>query len=69
MPTNDDQKITLDIPPRIHAKLTEIAGFRSLEEWARNVLIRAAEEAQPSLTRSALWRSDRGAWAQQNQED
>ena len=59
--------INLDIPPRISAKLAEIAGFRSLEEWARSVILRAAEEAQPSLRRSALWRSDIAAWAQQNE--
>ncbi len=62
VPIPDGAAINLPVPPRIHAKLAEIAGFRSVEEWALSALIRAAEEAQPSLARSALWRGDVTSW-------
>ena len=61
-PADETSGIHLDIPPRISAKLAEIAGVRSLDEWARNALIRAAEDAAPSLTRSAMWRGDVAGW-------
>lgn len=55
-------EIHLTVPPRIHAKLAELAGFRTVEDWVRSVIIRAAEEVEPPLTRSSLWRGDVSAW-------
>jgi hypothetical protein len=58
----DNPVISLTVPPRVYAKLAQIAGFSSVEDWARNALIRAAEEASPSLAGSGMWHMDTGAW-------
>jgi len=63
IPIPDGNAINLAVPSRIHAKLAEIAGFSSVQDWARSVILRAAEEASPNLKRSGLWRSDVSAWA------
>jgi hypothetical protein len=54
--------ISLPVPPRIYAKLKQIAGYRSVEEWARSALIAAAEEASPDLASSRMWSMDTGEW-------
>ncbi len=61
-------EIHLAIPPRIRAKLEEIAGFTPLDAWVRNLIIRAAEEAQPSLKRSGLWHMHVSEWGSRDDE-
>jgi len=51
----DAPEIRLPVPPRVYAKLKEIAGYRSVEDWARSALVDAAEEASPSLRDSRMW--------------
>jgi hypothetical protein len=62
VPIPENPVIILPVPPRIYAKLKEIAGYRSVEEWARGALIDAAEEASPSLRSSGMWRGDTSEW-------
>lgn len=58
----DVPEIRLPVPPRVYAKLKEIAGCRSVEDWARTALVDAAEEASPSLRGSGMWHMDTGKW-------
>ena len=58
----DNPVISLPVPPRIYAKLKELAGYRSVEEWARGALIDAAEEASPSLRSSGMWSMHTSEW-------
>ena len=60
--TPDIPEIRLPVPPRVYAKLKEIASYRSVEDWARSALVAAAEEASPSLTSSGMWSMDTSAW-------
>lgn len=55
-------------PPRVRAELEKIAlglGHRSLEDWARFLLVHAAEEARPSLKGSGMWSRDTSQWYDQ----
>lgn len=61
--------LVLSVPAPVHGKLTEIAGSQSPEEWARNVLIRAMEEAQPSLRTSGLWNLHKSSWYDQDTKE
>jgi len=60
--STEQNEIRLPVPPRIYAKLKEIAGYRSVEQWVQDVLARAAEEAQPSLSGSGMWRMHVSEW-------
>ena len=62
VPIPDSDAISLPVPPRVYAKLKEIAGSSSVENWARRALIDAAEEASPSLRDSGMWSMDTGEW-------
>ncbi len=62
VPVPAADEIRLPVPPRVHAKLQEIAGHRGVENWARSALVDAAEEASPSLRSSGMWSMDTGAW-------
>lgn len=61
-PTPDTPEIRISVPPRVYAKLKELAGYQGVENWARNALVAAAEEASPALRDSGMWRIDTGAW-------
>ena len=59
----EPNEIRLPVPPRVYAKLKELAGgYGTVENWARSALIDAAEEASPSLRDSGMWCMDTGAW-------
>lgn len=58
----DTPEIRLPVPPRVYAKLKDIADYRSVEEWARSALVRAAEEASPALASSGLWSMHTSEW-------
>lgn len=58
----EPNEIRLLVPPRVYAKLKEIAGSRGVENWARSALVDAAEDASPSLRSSGMWSMDTGAW-------
>ena len=59
-----DPEIRIPVPPRVYAKLAEVARpFGSVERWARHVLAEAAEEAQPSLRDSGLWSMHCSEWS------
>jgi hypothetical protein len=57
-------EIRIPVPPRVYAKLTEVArSYGSVERWAQDALARAAEEAQPALKDSGLWRTHMSDWS------
>lgn len=60
--TAEQNEIRLPVPPKIYAKLRDIAGYRSVEEWARSALVSAAEEASPELTGSGMWSMHVSEW-------
>ena len=67
--TQTQPEIRIPVPPRIHAKLAEIAGFRSVEDWTRQLIIDAAEKAQPTLRSSGMWHMHVAEWLDGEDDD
>jgi hypothetical protein len=63
--------IQIPVPVQLRGKLTKIAAeqHRTLEDWIKDLLIRAAEEREPRLARSMMWRDDVAAWRVAEEDD